>query len=391
MAPAQGVVAAEVARRRQLERRTRRVRLVCAVATVPLLMTYQDAGRRAPWPMWPFAAGLFVAFMASNAASRWGQERAAGLSYRRWAGVQSGLDVVAVLFAVFAESYDLKANAWTSLLVVGLVAALRAGSRAALVTVAAGWVGLAGIVALAGGLSGYAVGALVYSAMLLAVVAAIAGGAVDRLLASTGAADRAQQRLARQAQTDALTGLANRVAFDAALARRWQDAAGPPRVGLLVLDLDRFKEVNDRFGHAAGDELLQAVSTRLAGALGPGELLARLGGDEFAVLLDDADTELTACGVADRLAAVLMAPVAVPVADLEVSVTASIGVAVSPAHGVTPDALLRAVDAGMYRAKSIARPVALYCAADAQQEDERRVLLAELRAALAGGGLSCHY
>jgi len=209
-----GVATAEVWRRQQLERRTRRLRLVCAVATVPLLVTYQDDGRSAPWPMWPFAAGLFVAFMASNAASWRAQARAGGPGYRRWAGVQSGVDVIGVLFAVFAESYDPKANAWTALLLVGLVAALRAGSRAALATAAAGWAGLAAIVLGLGGLSGYAVSALVYSAMLLASVAAIAGGAVDRLMAAAAAAELAQQRLARQAGTDGLTGLANRLAFD---------------------------------------------------------------------------------------------------------------------------------------------------------------------------------
>jgi len=367
------------------------LRLVCAVATVPLLVTYQDDGRSAPWPMWPFAAGLFVAFMASNAASWRAQARAGGPGYRRWAGVQSGVDVIGVLFAVFAESYDPKANAWTALLLVGLVAALRAGSRAALATAAAGWAGLAAIVLGLGGLSGYAVSALVYSAMLLASVAAIAGGAVDRLMAAAAAAELAQQRLARQAGTDGLTGLANRLAFDAELARRWQDSAGPARVGLLVLDLNRFKEVNDRFGHAAGDELLQAVATRLASQLRPGDVLARLGGDEFAVILGDAHTELAACGAADRLAAGLLTPVTVPVADLELTATVSIGVAVSPAHAASPDGLLRAADTGMYRAKSAGRPVALYSAAGAQHERERRVLLGKLRSALEGGTLSCHY
>ncbi len=210
--------------------------------------------------------------------------------------------------------------------------------------------------------------ALVYSAMLLASVAAIAGGAVDRLMEAAAAAELAQQRLARQAGTDGLTGLANRLAFDAELARRWQDSAGPARVGLLVLDLNRFKEVNDRFGHAAGDELLQAVATRLASQLRPGDVLARLGGDEFAVIHGDAHTELAACGAADRLAAGLLTPVTVPVADLELTATVSIGVAVSPAHAASPDGLLRAADAGMYRAKSAGRPVALYSAAGAQHE-----------------------
>jgi len=385
------VSAAEAGRRRQLERRTRLLRLVCAVATVPLLVTYQDGGRSAPWPMWPFAAGLFAAFMVSNAASRRGQAQADGPGYRRWAGVQSAVDVVGVLFAVFAESYDPKANAWTALLLVGLVAALRAGSRAALGAAAAGWAGLAAIVLGTAGLSGYALGALAYSAMLLVAVAAIAGGAVDRLLAAADAAELAQQHLARQAGTDALTGLANRSAFDAELARRWQNPAGPARVGLLVLDLNRFKEVNDKFGHAAGDQLLHAVASRLTNQLRPGDVLARLGGDEFAVILTTADTELAACGVADRLAAGLLTPVTVLAADVELTATASIGVAVSPAHAATPDALLRAADAAMYRAKSTGRAVAVYSPTLARDEAERRVLLAELRAALEEGTLSCHY
>jgi diguanylate cyclase (GGDEF)-like protein len=162
---------------------------------------------------------------------------------------------------------------------------------------------------------------------------------------------RLYEELRHQAFHDGLTGLANRGLFgdrvEHALARGARTATS---LGVLFLDLDDFKTVNDRFGHAAGDALLQTVSERLSAVLRPGDTAARLGGDEFAVLLEDiggpADAEL----VADRLIDAVRAPVRL--GDVDAIVGASVGIAVSIAGADPADDLLRNADFAMYRAKS---------------------------------------
>jgi diguanylate cyclase (GGDEF)-like protein/PAS domain S-box-containing protein len=155
-----------------------------------------------------------------------------------------------------------------------------------------------------------------------------------------------QEQLTQQAFQDFLTGLPNR----ARLMERLDFALGQrgSSVGLLFLDLDRFKQVNDTLGHDAGDELLRQVATRLAGCLRNGDVLARLGGDEFIVLLPDATND-DAAMVAQRLEAGLTEPFLL--AGETVTVGASVGVATSPAGRSTPEDLLRKADQAMYQAK----------------------------------------
>jgi diguanylate cyclase (GGDEF)-like protein/PAS domain S-box-containing protein len=144
--------------------------------------------------------------------------------------------------------------------------------------------------------------------------------------------------LHRQATHDALTGLANRV-----LLHRRLDAS-TERVAVLLIDLDGFKEINDRHGHHTGDLVLQEVAQRLTGLLGSGELAARLGGDEFAVLLSG--TDATAAGrLAERIATVVGEPM--PIGDELFTVGASVGVSA----GSPGDDLLRTADAAMYERK----------------------------------------
>jgi diguanylate cyclase (GGDEF)-like protein/PAS domain S-box-containing protein len=146
--------------------------------------------------------------------------------------------------------------------------------------------------------------------------------------------------LQRQATHDTLTGLANRL-----LLHRRLDAA-VQQVSMLLIDLDGFKEINDRHGHHTGDQVLKEVAQRLTGLLGAGELAARLGGDEFAVLLPG--TDVTAAGrLAERITTVLAEPM--PIGDVLLSVGASVGVSTGqPRDG---DGLLREADAAMYLRK----------------------------------------
>jgi diguanylate cyclase (GGDEF)-like protein len=159
-----------------------------------------------------------------------------------------------------------------------------------------------------------------------------------------------QEELTRQAFLDPLTGLPNR----ARLAERLDSALGrrDAEVGLLFVDLDDFKQVNDTLGHDAGDELLRQVGGRFGGCLREGDTLARMGGDEFIVLVPDV-TRDKATQVAQRLEISLTEPFTL--AKGKVTVKASIGVATGAAGRSTPDTLLREADAAMYRAKAIAK------------------------------------
>ena len=156
-----------------------------------------------------------------------------------------------------------------------------------------------------------------------------------------------EDELRRQAQTDPLTGLLNRTAFSERLAAATREMDVESRPAVLFVDIDDFKTVNDSLGHAAGDDLLITVASRLTADVRADDVVARLGGDEFAVLLTDADAERLR-DVADRLLASLRAPMALGGAT--VSVTASIGGALA-VPGDTAERLLHGADTAMYAAK----------------------------------------
>jgi diguanylate cyclase (GGDEF)-like protein/PAS domain S-box-containing protein len=165
-----------------------------------------------------------------------------------------------------------------------------------------------------------------------------------------GARKLALERLEHLARHDPVTGLANRHEFTERLHAAVQRSArtGDP-VGLLFIDLDRFKDVNDRYGHPVGDQYLRLVGARLLGVVRPTDVLARWGGDEYAVLLEHAEGRGELAAVADRLLAALARPIHID--SLELPVAASVGVAVSD-RGVAAEDLLRAADGAMYAAKS---------------------------------------
>ncbi len=157
--------------------------------------------------------------------------------------------------------------------------------------------------------------------------------------------------LERQALHDPLTRLPNRVLL---LDRARQALARMHRAGgvvaLLFIDLDRFKAVNDNFGHDVGDRLLVAVSERLAALMRDSDTVARLGGDEFVILVEDIDNESEALALGERVLDALEHPF--PVGSAEVAMLASVGAAATRHTGTDPEALLREADVAMYRAKA---------------------------------------
>jgi diguanylate cyclase (GGDEF)-like protein len=165
---------------------------------------------------------------------------------------------------------------------------------------------------------------------------------------------QANERLEILANSDTLTGVANRGAFNAALAKSIAQAErNRERLALLVLDLDRFKTINDTFGHAAGDELLLEASRRLRRSAGDGALIARLGGDEFAIILDGP----TADDDARRLATTILEQTRTPfmLEGRPVISGGSVGVAVWPDHAATATDLFVSADMALYRAKDDGR------------------------------------
>ncbi|WP_416758986.1 putative bifunctional diguanylate cyclase/phosphodiesterase [Roseateles sp. So40a] len=163
-------------------------------------------------------------------------------------------------------------------------------------------------------------------------------------------------RIQHLAQHDPLTGLLNRSTFMERLRERLAPGNGPGgvrRAALLFIDLDNFKRVNDSLGHLEGDRVLQTVSERLRGGLRGSDLVARFGGDEFVVLLEDVHQRKDVQTVLNALLSVVEVPVQADGRDL--SVTPSIGVAMYPEHGDTPEELLQHADTAMYLAKTAGR------------------------------------
>ncbi|WP_019374964.1 sensor domain-containing protein, partial [Melaminivora alkalimesophila] len=199
-----------------------------------------------------------------------------------------------------------------------------------------------------------------------------------------------EQQLERMAHYDALTGLANRALLERLLREGMlRSDAGGTLLGVAYLDLDGFKPINDRFGHAAGDRLLVLVAERLRRALRSGDSVARLGGDEFVLLLHGLGDGI-ACG--ERLHSVL-ASISAPylLGTEQVVVTASIGYTLYPEDGPDADTLLRHADQAMYMAKQDGRNRChAFDAAHERAQHMRRIERARLLDALAGGELELY-
>jgi diguanylate cyclase (GGDEF)-like protein/PAS domain S-box-containing protein len=205
----------------------------------------------------------------------------------------------------------------------------------------------------------------------------------------TTARRRAQAAVAHQAHYDLLTDLPNRVRlYDDLRAALGNRATSESPLALLILDLDRFKDVNDTFGHHYGDLLLKQVGTRLQVALGTDGMLARLGGDEFAALLPGMDGA-DAIRIAQRLLLALAEPVVIE--DRSLPLGASIGIALCPEHGVDAETLVLRADVAMYLAKRSMDGFAVYDERRDQHSPERLALAGQLRQAIEQDELVLHY
>ncbi|MEP7201439.1 MAG: bifunctional diguanylate cyclase/phosphodiesterase [Ilumatobacteraceae bacterium] len=196
-------------------------------------------------------------------------------------------------------------------------------------------------------------------------------------------------RRAHEASHDGLTHLLNRRTFDNHLSGFLASNDDDVRGAILLLDLDGFKEINDRLGHQTGDMVLRGIADQLTRSAPEAAVVARLGGDEFAVLIPDVGSDASTMAIVEQLRTELTRPIVVDGFPLSVGV--SIGLAFAPTHGRTPEDLLGAADIAMYRAKRYRTGVESYRALGSRPERGRLGLLGELSHAIGADQLKIHY
>jgi diguanylate cyclase (GGDEF)-like protein len=315
---------------------------------------------------------------------------------RRWTTLAVGLGVFAVgdmiyLVRLGTGSYEqgtlLDASWVLGLTIVAMAAwqptprrsgARTSGALTLVVTVAFSLVALGVLVAA----KRYEIG---WDAVGLAAATLLAG-----LLRTVVAFHQVRQlaEVRQQAVTDDLTGLPNRRAFTSAVEGALAAGGHEPGLAVLHIDLDRFKEVNDLFGHHAGDRLLRQIGPRLATALRPGDFLARIDGDEFGLLLAGVD-ETTAVLIAGRVRDTLATPFVL--GDDVQQVAGSVGLALWPAHADNAHGLIQCADSAMSSAKIHRGDVAVYDPVHGAEGRNRLALARQLRPALEAGQFVLHY
>jgi diguanylate cyclase (GGDEF)-like protein/PAS domain S-box-containing protein len=202
---------------------------------------------------------------------------------------------------------------------------------------------------------------------------------------------RSEQQVSRLAHYCSLTGLANRLQMSQALEQILAAPSARERAcAVLMLDLDRFKQVNDTLGHPAGDALLKQVAQRLERAIDGSGRCGRLGGDEFKVIVPGQQDRATLGHIAREIIAALSQPYSIQ--GQSVVIGASVGIALAPEHGTTSEELIRNVDLALYAAKDAGRGVFRFYAEDLHAAaEERAELEQDLRGAISRGELQLHY
>ena len=221
--------------------------------------------------------------------------------------------------------------------------------------------------------------------------AMMVNSAIDGSLTRTLVAANATIR--QLAETDPLTGLANRrVFFDRLSAACPASKRTRDQLAVLLLDFDKFKDINDTLGHPAGDELLREVARRLSAAVRHSDLVARLGGDEFGVLQFGITDPADAGALAARIAQSLGAKCTISGSDLDLTVSVGIATSFSQPESLSPDVLVMQADLALYRAKEDGRNCFRFHAPELDQQVHERVVVAEeLRAGIDRGELVLHY
>jgi diguanylate cyclase (GGDEF)-like protein len=236
------------------------------------------------------------------------------------------------------------------------------------------------------------VGSVVGAMALLYLLMLWLAGRSDRLLREQDAARVAnEERVRHQAYHDALTGLPNRTSFGEHLdeaVRRARRAEW--ELGVMFLDVDRFKRVNDSLGHDAGDQLLRTVAARIGGCVRESDMVFRMGGDEFTVLLENVKGPEEAAAVAGRIVQAMSDPVGI--GDHEIAVTVSAGIALFPRDDATGERLVKSADAAMYRAKDLGRNrYAFFTPGMGERVERQFALEAALQRAAKNGEFVLHY
>ncbi len=341
---------------------------------------------------YPIGDLLLLVLVVGSTAVLTGRRKAAWFLLATGMGVNVAGDTFGLLGSSTGASEVVTAMAWpTAILVMSLAVWLPAGRPDPVALPKPPGFLLPGLAA-ASGLMVLVVGTLHHPhpvAVALATATLLLVGI--RLALSVSGLRTLTLERQRMSLTDHLTGLGNRRylfdVLDSFFAGGLDPLVPHHRLAFLFIDLNRFKEINDSFGHPAGDEILRQLGARLAGSLKASDALLRIGGDEFAVVLIDADAD-HAVTIAQRLSDSLAEPFVLDAVRPRIG--ASIGIALAPADATDSAGLVRCADVAMYRAKTGGSPVELY-EKDLDNRGDRLHLAEELRRAIDEGQLVVHY
>jgi len=225
--------------------------------------------------------------------------------------------------------------------------------------------------------------ALLFSAILVFVV--------QRLRAAAEQIELRERQIQRLAGQDELSLLPNRRSFDLTLDQSLTDLSRPgASLAVMLIDLDRFKAVNDTYGHNAGDELIRQVASRLSGAIQPGDTVARLGGDEFGIIRTHVATQAGCAALGERILACLTEPFLIM--DVEVTIGCSIGIAMAPRDATNRLTLLKLADTALYEAKNGGRNRYAFFEPQMNRSLQlKRMVEDDLRRAIENDELTLHY